>query len=571
MVQPRLFFLCLLVSWFSVSIGADTLRLGIECNYPPYVFQTPDKKVAGLSWDLLQYIQPHLPVPVKQVSCASLTELMKLLKTGKIDIITSVRKTPERSEFLSFSDAYVNVPVIIIAPRGRYDKLLVQDLHDKTIAVGNNYGVHEFMRRFYADFLLLPVADHLAGLTAVNEGTADVLLMDLGVYTYLRANKMTQNTEIVGIVPYTYSLSFAVTKDNEQYLPVINDALAKIAPEKHHALLSKWVHLDSGLLTREFKIGRYLLGGLAILVLGFIVVIFWNRLLAAKVRQKTRELERELLRTRQVESQLNKQNQAYVKMNDDLQRLNKNLFLAKQKAQESEQLKSAFLANISHELRTPMNGIIGFSNLLMQPGTSEEVNTRNLTILQNSCIQLLRIVDDLLEVSRIETGQLELLTIEFDLARVGRELAAIYELEARSRGLQWSYQFLGNEKCAVMRGDEVKIRQAIENLLTNALKFTPEGFVFFTMRCQGQEVEIIVQDSGVGIAPEEGDRIFDRFHQAGPDVTGVVSGTGLGLAITRAFVDGHKGSIWYTSVPNKGSTFSITLPRHVQAHTMPLC
>jgi signal transduction histidine kinase len=226
----------------------------------------------------------------------------------------------------------------------------------------------------------------------------------------------------------------------------------------------------------------------------------------------------------------------------------------------ASQHKSAFLANMSHELRTPLNAIIGFSEVLSERlfGDMNEKQAEYVGDILDSGKHLLSLINDILDLSKIEAGRMELETIEFDLPSAIENTLILVRERAQRRAITLARDV--DEQLGVIRADERKVKQVLLNLLSNALKFTPEGGqinVRATLR--GGQAEISVTDTGIGIAPEDQGAVFEEFRQVGTAAT-KVEGTGLGLAISRKFIELHGGNIWVTSQVGTGSTFSFTLP-----------
>lgn len=235
---------------------------------------------------------------------------------------------------------------------------------------------------------------------------------------------------------------------------------------------------------------------------------------------------------------------------------------ARDKAEESDRLKSAFLANMSHEIRTPMNGIIGFSSLLNEPDLDDSERTRFVKIINDNCQQLLHIISDIIDISKIEAGLIDIETVDFSLNDVMDSLLENYLPKASRKGLSMSLHkdLLGDE--CIIAGDPSKTRQVLENLLTNALKFTSQGEINFGYRLVNDQLELFVEDTGIGIAPEHQVAVFDRFWQVETGLARQYGGTGLGLAISKAFVRKQGGDIYLDSMPGRGSKFLVNLPYH---------
>lgn len=236
------------------------------------------------------------------------------------------------------------------------------------------------------------------------------------------------------------------------------------------------------------------------------------------------------------------------------------LIIAKEKAEQSDRLKTAFLQNMSHEIRTPMNAIIGFSELLNDKELSEEKKSRFIHIIQNSGNQLLAIVSDILTISSIETKQEKINISSCKLNELIKELHAVFSQQANNQNILLRIRPGLNNNQAIILTDQTKITQILTNLINNALKFTPSGWIEFGYTLKNNYLEFFVSDSGIGINSEHLAKIFDRFHQAQLNSNKIYGGNGLGLTISKAFTEMLGGTIWVESTPEKGSTFYFTIP-----------
>ncbi len=228
--------------------------------------------------------------------------------------------------------------------------------------------------------------------------------------------------------------------------------------------------------------------------------------------------------------------------------------------------KSEFLANMSHELRTPLNAIIGFSEVLSERyfGELNEKQAEYVNDIHASGKHLLGLINDILDLSKIEAGRMELDLADFDLPAALQNAMTLVKERAQRHGIALSLEV--DLSLGTVRADERKFKQIMLNLLSNAVKFTPEGGrISVAAKPNGAGIEVAVSDTGVGIAPEDHDAVFEEFKQVGRDYTRKAEGTGLGLALTKRFVELHGGQIRVASSLGKGSTFTFTLPnRHGQ-------
>ena len=267
---------------------------------------------------------------------------------------------------------------------------------------------------------------------------------------------------------------------------------------------------------------------------------------------------------------LNEQGNAYalIGMATDitlLKKLQAELVEAKEVAETANQAKSIFLANMSHELRTPLNAILGFSQLMSMDKSATKQQQENLTIINRSGEHLLSMINDVLDLSKIEAGRMELELISVDLPLLLEDIGQMFKVRARDAGLDFWLE-LDSSLCRHIKTDAGKLRQILINLLGNAVKFTGEGCVSLRARTfalagdpNRLSLQVEIEDSGPGISAEHQQHIFEPFKQVAGSIADT-KGTGLGLAITRSFVELMDGQISVESKPGKGALFRISLP-----------
>lgn len=237
---------------------------------------------------------------------------------------------------------------------------------------------------------------------------------------------------------------------------------------------------------------------------------------------------------------------------------------AEKKAKESERLKTVFLQNISHEIRTPMNGIIGFAELLNNEGLTGKQKKQYLEIIINSTNQLLQIVNDVIDISLIETGSND---VHEEKLHLNDFLDELYLLSRPLINEEISFTLTKGlpDELSIILTDKTKISQILNNLLINAIKFTEKGFIKFGYVLNNGMLEFFVEDTGIGIAPSLQNEIFEPFHKADIGISKLYQGVGLGLAICKGYADLLKCKIWVESELNKGSVFFVSMPyKHLE-------
>jgi len=274
------------------------------------------------------------------------------------------------------------------------------------------------------------------------------------------------------------------------------------------------------------------------------------------------------------EKELTEQNASYRNLNKEYANLNKELnnsinriqhinnvlIVAKNKAEESDHLKSAFLANMSHEIRTPMNSILGFSELLLEPGLSKNELEKYTQIIQANSQQLLLIISDIIDISKIQAGQFSIKSEIVDVNLLMNELLNTYRIMSRSKKVELHLLADTPNMLVELQTDRDRIRQILGNLLNNAIKFTKKGKIEFGYELKEKFIEFFVSDTGIGIEPENQSLIFDGFRQVDALLKKLNGGNGLGLTISKALVEMLGGTIHVNSKFGKGSKFVFTIP-----------
>lgn len=330
--------------------------------------------------------------------------------------------------------------------------------------------------------------------------------------------------------------------------------------------------VDKLVVSREFPVlrlydsaARYLFGAVLFLIFTALAFFYYT---SRRWVSKPLKLVSNVLRNEDMASlsALRKSSEEFRRIAllfDDYMMQKEELVRAREKAEESDRLKSAFLANISHEIRTPMNGILGFTELLRDPGLDQESRAEYLGIVERSGKQLLNLINDIIDISKIEAGLMHIRPEDCSLNKVLRDVGMMFNSNEKIRNntleLRLKLQF--SDEASWVRIDEQRLAQILINLVGNAMKFTHSGFVEFGYKLSNDNrLLIFCKDTGIGIAPEKQQVIFDRFFQVSDTTNRQYEGTGLGLAISKSLAELMDGSIWVESEPGKGSAFFISLP-----------
>jgi signal transduction histidine kinase/CheY-like chemotaxis protein len=329
----------------------------------------------------------------------------------------------------------------------------------------------------------------------------------------------------------------------------------------------RWTLLFSQPTENEFlfstKILTITVGGI---IISLLLSALSYSLLITKKRAKiiAKQLSLDLLVKNQeyeiMNESLNKNNKKLISSKNKLNKINIELEKAKVKAEESEKLKSAFLANMSHEIRTPMNGILGFTKLLKEENLNPEEQKNYIEIIEKSGNRLLSIINDIVDISKIEAGQMHVSHSKTNVDEQMQYIQTFFRPETQEKGIELILRKPMVEKETIISSDHEKLYAILINLVKNAIKYTVKGTIEFGYEIKGDYIEFFVKDTGIGISKDRQKAIFERFIQADYNDIMARQGTGLGLSIAKAYVELLGGKIWVESEIEKGSTFYFTIP-----------
>jgi hypothetical protein len=271
----------------------------------------------------------------------------------------------------------------------------------------------------------------------------------------------------------------------------------------------------------------------------------------------------DLTNIKNYEHDLEEINKAVEKQNKEYKIINKELQLSKERAEESDRLKSAFLANMSHEIRTPMNGILGFAELLKNSELANNKQNEYISIIEHSGKRMLNIINDIVSISKIESGVIDINISESNINEQVEFVFAFFKLEIQQKKINFSFTNPLSTEESIVKTDREKVYAVLTNLVKNAIKFTSSGSIEIGYSKKGNYLEFFVKDSGVGVNQKQKELIFERFRQGSESLTRNYEGAGLGLTISKAYVEMLGGSIWVENNQEKGSSFYFTIPYNI--------
>lgn len=525
------------------------LKVAYRSDWPPFEY-AQDGRATGLVPDLVARLENQLGLRFDKEVLESRVVAEQALLSREVDILPGLSRTPRTEESFLFTRAYVNVPIALaIRDDGRFIGDL-RELRSERVGVVNRHAAHDYLLINHPNLDLYPVTTVEDGLLALSNGDLDVMVTHIPAVSYTVARLGLSNLRITSITPYQFDLRLAVRKDSPELHRILNKALGSLEPAETEAIYNRWIHLDIEQEADYTVVRRVVL--IAIVVV--LIFLYWNRKLSREVDERIRS------------------ENALRRSEDELRAAKLEAERLAREAEAASRTKSEFLANMSHEIRTPMNAVIGYSDLLSNTVTDPQ--QRNyLDAIRAGSRSLLMLINDILDLSRIEAGKMRLDYSPVSVRRLLDDVRHIFDLRAREQGITLEVS-VGSDMPVTMMLDETRFRQVLFNLVGNAIKFTHEGGVAVraTVRAvkdqtgktpehQTYRLTVKVTDSGIGIPSDQRDRIFDAFEQQEGQNTRRYGGTGLGLAISRKLAQMMGGELKVQSEPGNGSVFTLTLPQ----------
>lgn len=526
------FFLALaLFATTGYSQEQQEIRVGVY-NNPPKIYIDENGNASGIFVEILEEIAGKEDLKIRYIS-GEWKELKEMLFQRKIDILPDVAFSRERDSLFTLS----SIPVLSswLEAYSLKEEFIhsVSDLDSKTLGVldGSIQEDHlneDLEKKFSIDYTLKIFKSYPASIEALKNKEIDLLIASRFFYFSEHFNGDITST---GIILRPSELYFAFPKNADpQLVNTIDRHLAAMKNDpgsSYYKILQ--THLDPVMSRQQPNRFLWLL---ALLLIILLIVLMFTFLLKYQVDLKTRALWRR----------------------------NRQLTRAKEKAEENERLKSIFLQNMSHEIRTPMNGIIGFLSLLKEPNLDPESREKYIDIVNKSGKRLLTTINNIIEISKIDSRQIDIRPSNVDLIEVMNFYHNFFLPQAKEKNIQLIFKNDIPPEKSFVKTDKFILDNILTNLINNALKFTKNGEVEIGTSIEDGKVKIYVKDSGIGIPEGRQQAIFDRFVQANLNMTRPHEGSGLGLSIVKAYVEILKGEIWLKSEEGKGSTFTFTIP-----------
>ncbi len=494
-----------------------------DWGYPPFEYLNDEGKPEGFNIDILTGIAELLNLNI-HINLGPWDEVRKDIEEGNIDIVTGMYRTEERDKEVDFSIPHFRSSIGVFVPEGSSIRR-IEDIKEAHILVQEGDVAHDYLLEHGLGSTISTVTEWEDLLPQLIKGEADCVVMGMVQGAQLLRKRRYTQLHVLSEPLLQRPYSIAVQEGDAELLATINEGLNLLKSSgRYDEIYQKWfgIYYSDRLIERPMV--RILILGSLILAFVLFLSILWTYSLRKQVGRQTAALQTAL-----------------------------------QKLKLANEYKNRFLASVSHELRTPLHGMIGMQQLLEQSGLDEQ--QRELLLrMQIASNQLLRVISDLIDSSKIETGELSLQKSAFALRELRDWMYPILLKSAEDRGLRFSFKIEGENTRIV--SDKERISQVILNLSDNALKNTSRGSVSVQLKydADSETLEICIRDTGRGISESKQQEIFKPFTQLETEEGRKTGGLGLGLSIVHTIVDMLEGRIELTSTPGEGSLFSVSIP-----------
>ena len=557
--------------------------VGSELDYPPYALVTEGGQADGFSVDLMKAVCDVMGIDVI-FRVGPWSEVRAALENGEIDALPLVSYSDAREKVFDFTIPHTMGNGVFFKRKGSPSIQSTGELGGKEIVVMRSDATHDWLLRNGISENLVLIRTVSEALRALAAGKHDYALAPRLV-GLLIVNKLgLTNLEVTGplIDVHGRGYGFAVKEGNSALLAQFNEGLNIIkATGRYDEIYIKWFGIVDPRGIATAVIVRYVIwgaGGIAVLIgLTLTWIVFLRRAVNLKtieirlsrddldlrVQERTQDLQKEITERKQADHELLSANQFLDNQSRELEEMAQHLIRARDQAEIASRSKSKFLANMSHELRTPLNAIIGFSDVIKGEMFGPVGNPKYLEYVQDineSGLHLLELINDILDLSKIEAGKTELHEENVDVSRALGSCLTLVQERVEEAGVEIECDTASH--LPALYADERKFKQILINLLSNAIKFTPTGgkVTIRTWSRKDDGYVLQIADTGIGIALADIPKALAPFSQIDSNLSRKYEGTGLGLPLTKALAELHGGSLDLQSEVDVGTTVTVRFP-----------
>ena len=500
----------------------QNIRLGVDPAWMPFEGIGADGQYEGIFSEYINQLNDKLNLTMVPVPGLSWSEVLAKARNREIDVIPGIQVTPERQEYLNFTKPYISIPLVLVSRESSSFLGGLDDLGGKKVVVVKDFIAESYLRSNHPLINIVPAVNVVQALEMVADGKADAVMDILASLSYNIRVKDITGLKVTATTPYSFEVAMGVRNDWPELVNILNRSLSAIPDYQKQSFYDRWINIQVKSFLDSARVWRIVSIVIAVTIVPLLLTLWWNRKLSREVALRK---------------------------------------MAEERAEEATRAKSDFLANMSHEIRTPMNAVMGMTHLALQT----ELNSKQrdyLSRIDSSSKALLRIINDILDFSKIEAGKLDIEQIEFHLEDVIEGLADLLTVQVEEKGLELLFNIKQDVPLNLV-GDPLRLGQILTNLAGNAVKFTEHGEIVVTAEIlERQKADVIlkfsVRDTGIGMTPEQQDKLFQSFSQADTTTTRKFGGTGLGLVICKRLTELMDGEIAVESEQGKGSIFWFT-------------
>lgn len=508
-----------------------TVRVGFDPDFKPFSFRGADGRLQGIDAEFLAWLGEATGLRFEPTTAATWTQVYEAGVRRETDVLVSTADVPERRGAFLFTQPYLKFPVTIIARDDGPFALTHSDLRTMRVAAPRDYAATLAFARTYPGVTTVDCTTIEEALRLVSRGGADAAVTNLTNASFVIKTAGLTNLKIAGVLPEAFELRLAVRADRPELHALLDRAVATIPPERMAKILDRWVKVDYAAVIRWDVVRRWAIVS-ALFVTTVVALVVW----------RNRCLEEELAKRRVLQQELEAANGRLNQVNGEL-------------TQRHEEI-SELMRVAAHDLRGPLTAITLRAELLRckLPAAADA------DAIEGAAQQMKQLVDDLLDVHALEQGKRVLHDAPTDLAAAVRAAAEGMSPQATRKRIAVDTGGLG--PVPPVRADPGALRQIIDNLLSNALKFSsPGGRVTLATAQWNAFARLEVRDGGPGVPAAERERIFTKYGRGTAQPTGGEKSTGLGLAIVRDLVAAMNGRVWCENAPGGGAVFVVVLPK----------
>ncbi len=479
------------------------------------------KKYIGMSADYFKIIEKNLGINIELVPTKTWEESLRLAQKRECDILSLAMKTAKREKYLNFTSPYLSTPLVVATS---IDAPFIADFHSLTkeqkLGIPKGYAYAEILKDRYPNLNIVSVENLQDGLEKVRQGELFGYVGSLATIGYEFQKNYIGELKIAGKFDDKWELGIAVRNDDKTLFNILQKGALSITENENKEILNRWIAINY-----EKSVNyKFLFKIITFASLIIFLIMYWNR---------------------------------------KLSKFNRELQVAKERADEMREDKANFLTNVSHEIRTPMNSIVGNLYLMRETNLSER-QKKYIKKIENSTNDLLKLINDILDFSKLEVKKSRLSNENFNLLEVLDNISNQFNQEIYMKSLKFSINY-DPDMQMYLYGDRFKLTHILTNLISNAVKFTQKGAIELLVEQTDEDLfRFSITDTGIGIQQSQIEKIFSSFTQVDSKTTREFSGTGLGLAISKELVELMGGKIWVNSTYGKGSKFTFEVKLSIQ-------